>query len=90
MIQQYCLSSGERHQIAQVPKRIRQISIESRSGGEDSELQSEFNYATDMVSAKGLQIIGISMTEFKSQRKDICLISNEYCPVNGLVFQVSS
>ncbi|XP_060524806.1 fatty acid synthase-like [Cylas formicarius] len=87
MIQQQLVLTGERNQDIQIPKTIQKIAIDLKSLPEDKcDLEVDFDYATNVVSTDGLQLIGLQMVPHDKEEKAVYIDSFEYVPLMGNVY----
>ncbi|CAH0563662.1 unnamed protein product [Brassicogethes aeneus] len=79
MIQQQLLQAGERNQDIHVPKSIQKIAIsQTLLPADKSDVKVTYNYSTGLISAEGIQIIGMRTIPYPKESKAVFYDSYEY------------
>lgn len=88
-MQQKILNTGERKQDIQLPKLIQKmVIIMNEVPTENTEMQVEYDYATNILTTKGIQIIGMTTAPLNLEMSDVHLRVLETAPLKGNQMQV--
>ncbi|XP_045461517.1 fatty acid synthase-like isoform X2 [Harmonia axyridis] len=84
IFQQYLLQAGERNQDIQVPRVIQKIALSQGDlPSEKCDLTVHYNYSTQILATKGIQVVGIESTSIPRRQREISYESIEFFPLNN-------
>ncbi|KAK9878926.1 hypothetical protein WA026_003749 [Henosepilachna vigintioctopunctata] len=82
ILQQFLLQAGERNQDIQVPRTIQKIALSQNDlPTENCDLTVHYNYSTQVLATKGIQVVGIKSSAVPRRQKEISYDSIEFFPL---------
>lgn len=91
MIQQALLHAGEKKQEGCTPKHIQKIVISlEKLPQEKQDLKVVYDFATNIISTEGIQIIGLKTVTLQREVKSNYFDCNDFIPLHNVTYTVST